>query len=440
MYQALDQLGVRTLADAEKASRDRVVQQKIFDLAVEADYRRGPSGATSGTPTRPPIVGDAVLAGRGADLSCQIECWNPECLKRTIDGLFGRVWHYFDEIVVVGPDADRLEGAFSNRARNSESREVEYLILGYMSALLHLRSIGASDMIHFAQKYTAPAPSDPSRSRRKAPRRQSRQNDPFALWWQDVVNELAQDASIRKITRHAGSLSHFAFGHPWLTMDETIDFDADLTVDEMKSLGAGQVARRYLGHTMIDVRTADYFRCTLAPSSPMQSEILIAPHKATNPTEIALAMELPGLIGATAKDIVRVRKAEAESFLRFRDALRKAMKERAANTSETGKTAQEIADEIVDDLIRPQLNDIEQRLNKIRSSMFRKTAANVAVGTSMVLAGHLLETPLLLPAGIAAAAGSLLHYNKRVEERQEIELKDMYFLWSREAEARNKRS
>jgi hypothetical protein len=70
-------------------------------------------------------------------------------LKRQVDELLVRVWHYFDEVVVEGLSADLL---VQTAKVEPAVDEVAVRVLSQVELLLYLREIGALDLLVFREK------------------------------------------------------------------------------------------------------------------------------------------------------------------------------------------------------------------------------------------------------------------------------------------------
>ena len=93
------------------------------------------------------------------------------------------------------------------------------------------------------------------------------------------------------------------------------------------------------------------------------------------------------------------------------------------------KLPQEVANAVVQEYINPELADIERRLGIARKKLTTKVGAGVALGGSTVTAGAIASIPLVLATGVAAMATSLPQVYKYFEDRNEVQLSDLYFLW-----------
>ena len=89
--------------------------------------------------------GESVLAGRGIDLSRQLDCFAPSWRKQQAQRLFNKVWHYFDSIVVEDSIAHEL-------AMHEGEPGMPKWLLEHLEVLLYLRDIGAESLLAFRLK------------------------------------------------------------------------------------------------------------------------------------------------------------------------------------------------------------------------------------------------------------------------------------------------
>ena len=92
----------------------------------------------------------SIMAGRGIDLTGQLDCNHPSCRRRQVDDLFRHVWHYFDQIVV----ADGVAHEVSMHWNEATEKRSEW-ILAHIGTLLYLKEIGAESLVAFRE--TPPA-------------------------------------------------------------------------------------------------------------------------------------------------------------------------------------------------------------------------------------------------------------------------------------------
>jgi hypothetical protein len=142
---------------------------------------------------------------------------------------------------------------------------------------------------------------------------------------------------------------------------------------------------------------------------------------------VALHLDLPFLDGLATGDIIKLREDEQAHFLAFRSALTVAIKEQVEKFDSA--SPQEVARSVTRQYIEPALANIERRLKANSRALAGKAGTSVALslaGTSVGLVGSL---PLIVAAGVAAIGTALPHVHKYFEERRDVQLADMYFLW-----------
>jgi hypothetical protein len=112
--------------------------------------------------------------------------------------------------------------------------------------------------------------------------------------------------------------------------------------------------------------------------------------------------------------------------LAFRSSLRSAIQERLKSTDD--KAPERIAQEIGSDIIEPSLNEIT-RLKAARTVLAKKAAVGVGVGAVTTVCGLLTTNPLMVTTGVGSAMTAVPAAQKYIEDRRDISLQDMYFLW-----------
>jgi hypothetical protein len=125
--------------------------------------------------------------------------------------------------------------------------------------------------------------------------------------------------------------------------------------------------------------------------------------------------------------LIKVRRDEAEHFVRFRTSLRAAAREKLKASSEA--SSERIAQEIKEDLIERELVKIGDRLKLAQSVLAKKSATNVFLGTFLTVCGLLAGMGPAALLGLIPAARVGTAYSEYVEQKGEVEMQDMFFLW-----------
>ena len=409
LYRWLDELGIDRVDRARSAIDTRSARVRLIELAADS------------ITTRPALAPQsrAILAGRGMDLSGALSCRHPDCQRRQIDSLFSRTWHYFDEIAVVGPSASMVIEGFTN----GDAQAVDYT-LNFVETLFYIREIGAEDYLVFIEK--APACSEHYA-------RHAEEAGVAAILdgAQDWKAQLVAEGSMRSLRIHRDHW-HFAFEHPQLehTSWGTIRTDGGRpTIEQV----AERVVATYAAGLISDVVTAKDLRVPLGSAIQLHEAVLAERRPAAvDEHEVALQLQLPFIQGIPIRELLRLRSEEFEAFERFRAALAEAIR---AQLGDKGEDPEIVAGRIEQELLMPALLDIDQRLRVAAESLTRKSALSLGVAAVALTVGLLAQVPLVVGAGISAAAGTIRAVNEYVSMRKGVELADMYFLWRVEEDA-----
>jgi hypothetical protein len=130
--------------DRHRISSVRAVRLLLANPVAFDDLRQAADKAISQFGKMPPL-GEAVLAGRGIDLSGQLDCFAPDWRKQQAHRLFNKVWHYFDRIVIEDSIAHEM-------ALHRDDVRVPKWLLAHLEVLLYLRQIGAEPLLVFRLK------------------------------------------------------------------------------------------------------------------------------------------------------------------------------------------------------------------------------------------------------------------------------------------------
>jgi hypothetical protein len=404
--------------DVERLLSERYIIAKLGELADSANQQVGDILRTN----------NAIIGGRGLDLSAEPTGAGADELVQEVDRIFGTVWHYFDEIVVEGFAPRR----FMLMCRDGRYDLAKECVLTHCRLLLHLNAIGALDSVVFHQK--------PDPCTQHGNDNAVLNEAGLARILDDELNivvELERGELIAGEFHHGPSYErhfHYEYEHPLIGRHSGTLAIPYAEEELIKRAIAQDLFLLYAENLAADVATSRVLSAPLAVSLPLHEALLggITDRLSSNKhaDEVAIELGLPILHGITARDLIKIRNDEADAFERFRSGLRAAINERVQRM-DSADDATRIAAAIVDEFIVPGLHDIDQRLEVARKVLSRKSTVNIAVGTVAVIAGLLAGIPLLLPAGIAVGlAAPGVHYTKFLEEKGQLELSDMYFLWN----------
>jgi hypothetical protein len=404
LYDWVDEFEVAGREDADALLRPgSAAVRRLHEIASGEEW--GPAQPYSG-------VGPAILAGRGLDLSGNLDCCHYVCQKRQVDALFGRVLHYFDDIVVSGPPAHKY-------ARDLDDPDEPTLvnIANHVEALVYLREIGAEPLLQFVEKRSA------CEQHFRQHAQEAGLGDVLA-GSREWTQRLAEGGVVEDLREHDDHW-HFRFNHPVLEhtawgVARSSTHDATPTELEV----AEAVFAMYTAHLTSDVLTARDLGIPLGAGVRLHEDVLQAHTSKIAPEKVAFDLRLPVFEELPIRDIVKLREDEWEYFERFRHALTVAIQERIDESD----SSTDAADRVYLDVIEPSLMDLDRRLRSAERAFAGKVGASLAVGSLTTIVSLLIGAPLEIGLGLAGTA-SLRAGDKYIEDRRQIELSDMYFLW-----------
>ncbi|WP_143263971.1 hypothetical protein [Amycolatopsis kentuckyensis] len=415
----MDSSEIKTASDVEKAIADKGKFRELSSMAVEQSALPGQNLRTN----------NPIVAGRGIDLSGELTAADEVELTGEVDRAFGSTWHYFDEIVVEGLSARRYAKMILNKEYDTARERVR----DHCRLLLHLRRIGALENVVFRQKLDPCVQHGRDVSGLEAAGLKRIMDDR-----EEIVQTLTRGV-IHQIEDHYiyGEHFHFVYEHPLtgIQWGHLSGSPAGREEDELKRMISEELFSRYAEFAAADVAMARELSAPLATLSPVLESILsprageIGASAGSFADEVAVEIGVPILNGVSASDLLKIREDEMDAFERFRSALRAGINEAIAKGGE-GLGLGQVGAGIVEEFISPALHDIDQRLNVARKVMARKSATNISIGAAVLVVGLISGIPLLLPAGVAlGSAIPGVHLAKYFEEKGQVELSDMYFLW-----------
>jgi len=142
---------------------------------------------------------------------------------------------------------------------------------------------------------------------------------------------------------------------------------------------------------------------------------------------------VPLVKNVALSDVLKIREHEQEAFIHFRQVLSKAVNE---SLSSTGELTPRIARGIYQDIIRPKLAILDQRVKKAQRKLVKGTVFKAASWTAAIAFG--LYTGILPESLVKAAAAlgmtkvladTIEGVLGEANSEEDIQTSDMYFLW-----------
>lgn len=360
-------------------------------------------------------AGEAFVAGRGLDLTGELDCWGWECRLRQATDLAARAFAYFDFAVVE----DRLihhRNCLTRHAAGDPNDDS--LLLDQMRLVMRLQRSGADRLLEFRGK--------PMRHGGDAHEQARSAELPLPDGMRHWVDLFVREANIRPGSDPgAFVLTHNLLEHTqWVTLPDAPDRSEDV-----RRTVAEKVVDRFTSHFITDMAASRMYRVPLGPVIKMHSDF-IGRAIAQSPARVALSLELPALLGLGAEDLIELRAREAESFSRFQAAVRSALRLQADASPDSDATA--IARQIEDDVIRPALSEIDRKLTVFEEA--RKAKALRYLGRTVVSCSLGLASSVVSPLGMVTAMAAIGRDTIDVmgtwkDGRPDVASDDYFILW-----------
>jgi hypothetical protein len=404
--------------DYHDINSEEEAKKALLSPTVTNDLRRYAT-KSSGVLRAKADTNFSVVAGRGIDLSGQLDCSSDTCRIRQVNQLFGHVWHYFDQIIVQDGIVHEVIYHWEDTPEITQRR-----LLSHIKVLLYLRSIGAENLVDFRIKQPACTEHWQLHAEEAGLSALVNQID-------DLADYLLSGATVTfEEGKEGGTL--FRFSHPQINpqqVGELLPSDIGQIDGSLQRKAAVLVARGFLAHLTSDVAASNSYHAALGSVNSIH-DLLLRRWRGITPADVLMNLRLPILSGLKPWDLIDIRREEGQYFANFRDSLLQAIKERL-KLSEYD-SANEVAEEIRLDLIEPQLNQISLRLKAAQNTLSKKSAIGLVLGslgtTCGILAGLAPEAAVAggttMALGCTGAATA-----KYLDDTKDISLNDMFFLW-----------
>ncbi len=408
-YRWLDANRIRTIDEL----KTKLAKKDALNELKEAAYLVIESWRTS--PVEPRSL--SLIAGAGIDLSGRLDCNHPECRRAQVDRLFRRAWHYFPTIVARDAIAEDLVVH-----RNCANKEVRSRLLPHFETALIVREYGAETLVEFMPRAPACFEHWQEHAREAG-------IEDVALREAEFVDQLASATCIT-LRREDGGV-RCTLNNPDFSHTEWVDLSGaevrGKTRKQIEREALKKVARKFLVHLSADVRAARKYRGAFGSSIPVFGKLLA--NRGEQIGNVAFEAGLPALDGLSTAQLIDVRLANEESFLRFRKHVQSFLE---ACVRQGISNPSDIRAKLKADLIDDELEELRSRLKQAEQALKRKSAYALSLSTLTTVIGvvtGIVTPPVAFGLAATVAAGSLSPGVSRfVDETTRIKSDDMYFL------------
>lgn len=411
LYQWIDARGVRT------------VDQARAELVVPASVNQMRDLAASGeaVANTPQMATDrfGLSAAAGLDLSGRLDCHHINCIKLQVDKLFRRTWHYFDYVVADDVWLHQVSRHWDDNRIGTSSNFLDHIEL-----LLYLREIGADRLVHFSPKFPVQA-----RNFEDAVARNGLAH--IDAMRNDIAHKLALEGTVAFL--QGTSSADWQFDSPRLEHSQWGKLDAqdrDGNPNEVREQIAGEIVDRAFRQLVVDVAASRRLELPLGATLYLHRQLLgDTPPPGDIRDRTAFALDLPVLANVDVVDLIALRDAEHDAFVRFRTAIRAAIAEQAQAGADE-RTSERIAREIRTDLVDNELAKIREILRQSKMTLESKGSGSILLGVLMTVAGVITQQPSMSVAGAGIGGKGVLDaLNESSAASARIRESDMYFLW-----------
>ena len=410
MFWVFDWLEVNRISTLPQAAENLSKAGGLEDLRQRAatNWEKRPLGALGSV---------SIVAGTGIDLSGgHSVCPSPTCMRGQVDELFKRVWHYFDSIVVN----DVFTPILLSKPQWPRDALMNKL-LSLMAPLLYLREIAAEDLVEFVPKVYC----------RNWEKHAAQEGLHGALKSRKALTQHLIKTSRFYIDDKSQNEPHFWMQNPEIgtTIGIPLQASRGRTEKELRETVISLSIKEHFVELTADLACAHQLKLPIGSVIPIQGWMMAA-SSAPSVADVVLRLDLPVLDGIPTKQLIEFRRQEQDSFIQFRSSLTTAITEHLR--SGTPGSADSIANEIRNDVIEPALSKIRRRLTASETLLAKKAGVGLFLGALATTCGLLCGVPS--PVSVSAGVGATLATtgaaaDKHLEERQQISLNDMYFLW-----------
>lgn len=377
--------------------------------------------------SRVPITG-AVIAGTGVNIASQLTCECTRCRTIIADTEYPQILQYSDCVVMAGPPLSQYRQVTSNAKRPSD---VLRFLEEDVEVMLYLRKIGLSNYIVFVD--------DVGHYCENCKHKVAGEMGLEYLLEEERLVEIAKSLSGQgrvEIVQHGPRIWWAGLAHP--QFENMAGIILERKTRPRKTDVALKLIHRNIREIMSDAATAMALNAPLASVGKPDFFSTANGHGSLTVDDVALRVRIPVLQGLKTEEFLKLREGEYQHFEAFQVLLQQAVEK----TLEEAKTSSpdKAADLVWQKEIRPQVVELQRRIEASSRSIARKAVAAISIGGASAAIGSIAGAVTATIGGTAGTALGVLgtiavapvvmpHVAKFLEERQDFEASPVYFLW-----------
>ena len=310
-------------------------------------------------------------------------------------------------------------------------------LVNLVDVALHIKQLGASHLVSY---YPSIQPSS-----QVVNDFFSKQDRHWRCAWKEAEATLVKNAKF-KLERIGNREFLIRLSDPFLllTVQQQIKLKDHQPASEefLRAEMAHQLIHTHIATLEYDIVTASQLKGPLASTIWSHELVLSSLNETPDSSQVAFNVPFPTLKNVPINELLAVRYENGDAFLAFRGAITRAAEDMYKNNNRSDYKI--LGVQIQRDVIEPELARLQQRLKSAQRAMAKKSLVSVgmsAMGTLCALKLGILTSAAVgavsVASGIAGLVGSTSKY---IDEKQGIEMSDMYFVWKALQHAEQSRS
>ncbi|WP_146247279.1 hypothetical protein [Micromonospora arborensis] len=410
LYSWIDEFEANTPEAARRALSSSSAINRLEDLARLGAQMTFEDVPYTGT----------VVAGPGLEITSPATCSAFECRRLGLDNELGSVLHYFDQVVMQGPQASAYLMLVEQLRSSSHSHLLTSDVVQDVASLNYIRDSGMGNHIIFTDKpcYC--------------------ENHLWELAQNIGLGEIAtpdaiSSAAQQLVRRDAVRIEELEPGVWWgsaksPTFNNTVGRPFHQKRKPSRRHVAELVIRNSLAAMIIDAGAAKALDLPLSSvAHPALFEQKVADEVTVD--DVALRMKIPVLSGLSTAQLIKLRLNAPDDFIVFQQALTMAISATLANDQTSNPAA--VGEKAWQEILKPALADLERKLTADRWALGVGGFATVSVGFAAAAISLIANLPLaaaLLGSAVSATI-PLNQFSEYIKDRKQARSSPYYFLW-----------
>lgn len=199
----------------------------------------------------------------------------------------------------------------------------------------------------------------------------------------------------------------------------------------LKNRAASVAIGSYMEALETDMKQAHLLNGPLASTIWSHERAISAMGSGLDPFSVAFNVSFPTLENVPINELISIRLENGDAFQCFRDALTRAAREMCAISR--GASYGSLAEQIKSDIINPEINRLNKRMKSAQESIVKKAVGTIALSAIGTLCAASMGIVPAAAAGTVLAASAIANLNKDfskfIDDKNDIKLSNMYFIW-----------